>query len=715
MLVLAGAGSGKTRTLVHKIAYGLCTQKLSAQNFLAMTFTNKAASEMKDRVSALVGESLQNPWVLTFHSMGHKILRKYSSLLGFSSDFTIFDSSDQTSLVKNILKNLNYDNTLAQARKISKQIQFFKSDLQAFQDIESYPWQDITRQVYDLYEPLLKKNNGFDFSDLLLKTHELLKKYPQVKEQLQDQFQYILVDEYQDTNLIQYEILKMLHGHRDGICVVGDEDQSIYGWRGANIFNVLNFDKDFPGTRTIQLEQNYRSTKNIVDAASAVISNNTQRKNKVLFTNSPQGEPIVFSEQFDEYGEAKYIVKKIEQMISKGIYTYSDFAIFYRTNAQSRILEEKLREFQIPHQIFGGLKFYDRKEVKDIMAYMRLVVNPKDDVSFQRILNSPPRGLGSGTLEKIINESQTQQISFVEASIDLLKNQKIKGSISSKLTGFLNTLNQLREICVEKDLKEFYIQLLDMTKYLPSLIEDGSIEATNRIQNLEEFGNAIAAYLDNHPESPHISDFLHHISLNTDTESGEKNSQSQVYLMTVHVAKGLEFPVVFIAGLEEGLFPLVMKSKDNESNMEIEEERRLFYVGMTRAKEKLYLCRAYQRKVWGQSQDQELCRFVSEIPETFLAEPLTNSKKLELHNHKSNLGFRKNYRKKINTRKTENSFGTKHFLGGQKQTHHKSLYKKGIKVHHPHFGPGVVEKVEGKGSREKSGCEFWFRDQSLLI
>ncbi len=700
LLVLAGAGSGKTRMLTHKMAYGISEGRFNPQSFLAVTFTNKAAGEMKNRISELVPDfNLRESWVTTFHSFGNRVLRTHAPKLGYTTDFTIFDTTDQTSLVKNILKNLKYDNSASNARKIARQIGSFKSDLEAQKEPETYAWSPVARNVYEIYEKELKRLNAVDFADLLLKTYWLLKKFDDVAEEMQNQFEYILVDEYQDTNLIQYEMLKRLSGNKGNVCAVGDEDQSIYSWRGANIFNILNFDKDFPGARVIKLEQNYRSTKNIIGAASAVIANNSQRKGKTLFTENPDGDLIEILESPTEYDEALSITFNIQKLIEQSAKSYSEIAIFYRTNAQSRVLEEKLRNFDIPYKIYGGLKFYDRKEIKDINSYMRLVVNPKDDVSFRRVINTPTRGLGKTTIDKIDALAQERNISLLEASIQILDSPNLTARTKNKLQSFLDILTTLRESCLEKDLIEFYQDLLQVSQYLPSLEKDGTIEANSRIQNLEEFGNAIARYLELNPEESHITQFLHHMALVSDSEQEEDN-ESSVTMMTLHIAKGLEYPVVFVAGLEEGLFPHMASSDlSGSGDLEMEEERRLFYVGMTRAEEKLYLSYAKQRKVWGQNQFQSPSRFISEVPENFLKNRISKKRSRFYDNH-------------VGQTKTEPQFSSDPFPDYENgEGANGSPYYKGIRVYHPHFGSGVIHKVEGQGSKEK--ISVLFDDQTL--
>ena len=706
LLVLAGAGSGKTKMLTSKIAFGLHKGEFNTQSFLAVTFTNKAAREMKERVSDLVPEiNLRESWISTFHSFGHRLLRTHAPKLGYESGFSVFDVADQTAIVKDLLKNINYDNSSTQARKIVRQIQHFKSDINAQKNPESYKWSPVDFDFYETYQKRLKKLNAFDFSDLLLKTRELVQRFPDVVNELQNQFDYIFVDEYQDTNLIQYEILKKISRDKKNICVVGDEDQSIYSWRGANIFNILNFDKDFQGTRMLKMEQNYRSTKNIIGAATSVISNNSHRKGKELFTENPMGESVEILTNQTEYLEALHVVDRIEKLIHRRGCFYSDVAVFYRTNAQSRVFEEKLRNAGLPYRIYGGLKFYDRKEIKDVSAYMRLVVNPKDDVSFRRIVNTPVRGLGQATLDRIGYLAGGKGLSMIEASIEILKSDEFTDRIKDKLQNFLHILTELRESCSKNSLDKFYQDLLCITGYLPSLEKENSMEARGRIQNLEEFGNAIARYLEVNPKEGHITQFIDHLSLVSDTD--EKEGSDAVNLMTLHVAKGLEYPVVFISGLEEGLFP-ISSSGDDSEDMEMEEERRLFYVGMTRAKEKLYLSHAKQRKVWGKNKVQAVSRFLREIPDKYLKKPPGFDKYPDHHRrgHEGSgspvfMGHSDNH----NVFKIKN--GKKDiFPDYEGPDDNKSPYCKGTRVFHPHFGGGVIYAVEGSGSRQKISVLF---------
>ena len=688
LLILAGAGSGKTRVLTHKISYALSEGIIQPQNFLAVTFTNKAAGEMKERLHSLHPNiSMRESWVATFHSFGNRLLRSSIGSLGYTNDFTIFDSADQTALVKSILKDLRYDNSAANARKVARQIQSLKTDLSIIQDLDNHNLPHITRDVFETYQKKLKQNNALDFNDLLLKTLELLKTDEAVRSRMQETFKYILVDEYQDTNLIQYEIIKLLSRNRDNVCAVGDEDQSIYSWRGANIFNILHFDQDFPNTKVIKLEQNYRSTQNIINAASAVIANNKQRKGKTLFTENAEGSLISLIESQSEYDESQTICQQIHTQVSEGQFTYDDVAIFYRTNAQSRVFEEHLRNKNIPYRIIGGLKFYDRKEIKDILAYMRLIVNPKDDVSFRRVINTPTRGLGKTTLEKIEIYAGAGSMSLIEASIEMVQNKSFTARTSNKLQGFLDIISQLREVCMQSELYEFYQELLQLSTYLPSLEKEGTMEAQSRIQNLEEFGNAIVRYTEQFPEEQHITQFLHHMALVSGEESSNQEDEKAVTLMTLHVAKGLEFPLVFVSGLEEGLFPHA-GHMNNTDDFELEEERRLFYVGMTRAKTDLVLSYAKQRKVWGQNQFQSPSRFIEEVPSQYMKHRLPKKPKI--------------YQK---YGESKESYNRDPFPDYESESQ-SAGFEKGTRVMHPHFGSGVIYKVEGQGSKEKVSVLF---------
>jgi len=648
---------------------------------------------MKERIAQMT--NLGNPraaWVSTFHAFGSRVLRAHIETLGFTKDFTIFDTSDQTAIVKSILREYKYDASSSNARKIARQISWIKSDLSALENLDDQPLSHITKEVFGIYQKRLKDNNGLDFSDLLLKTLELVRKDETVRTALQNQFKLIFVDEYQDTNLIQYELLKLLSKDKTNVIAVGDEDQSIYSWRGANIFNILNFEKDFAGTEVIKLEQNYRSSKNIIGAASEVIANNTQRKGKTLFTDNPDGSLISVIETQSEYEEADKTSLRIEKALAESDLSPSDIAIFYRTNAQSRNFEEHLRKRGIPYKIIGGLKFYDRREIKDILAYMRLVVNPRDDVSFRRVINVPTRGIGKTTLEKIEGYSARHGLSLVEGAIHMCTESQLSARPKSKVQIFLDIVTQLRESCLENDLYTFYQDVLKISTYLKTQEKDGSMEAQGRIENLEEFGNAIVRYCEQFPEETHITQFLQHMAL-VSAESQSDDGENFVTMMTLHVAKGLEFPLVFVTGMEEGLFPHSNSTDSSDTdNLELEEERRLFYVGMTRAKNDLVLSYANQRKVWGQNQYQSPSRFLKEIPEKYIFEPPKKKRPRFIDRHQGG---------------DFDDMSSDPFpdYDASDPTPASGL-QKGKRVHHPHFGPGVIHKIEGEGSKEKVSVLF---------
>lgn len=696
LLILAGAGSGKTRVLTHKIAYGLEKKLFGPNEFLAVTFTNKAAGEMKERLYHLCpGAGVgRESWVSTFHSFGTRVLREFASHLGYNADFTIFDMADQTSLVRSLLKEYSLDASPSQVRKVTKGIGWIKSDLETFENIDQHHIDYSTMTVFRDYQSRLKKNNGMDFSDLLLNTLHLLRHHEEPRQFLQQRFKAIFVDEYQDTNLTQYEIMRRLTTDDTQLVAVGDEDQSIYSWRGANIFNILNFEKDFKKTKVIKLEENYRSTKTIIGAASEVIANNTQRKGKTLFTNNSKGSPIEIFETMSEYNEAETISRSIENLLSER--SPQEFAIFYRTNAQSRVLEEQLRDQQIPYRIIGGQKFYDRKEIKDALCYMRLTTNPRDNISFRRVINTPTRGIGKTTVAKIEGFAARNDLSLIEASIQMCQEgDLLKGRAREKVAGFLDLVSKLRQSCIDNSIYQFYRDLLVLSNYLPTLEKEGTVEAGGRIENLEEFGNAIIRYSENNPDNDHISQFLQHMALVSDEEKGEDDSP-KVSLMTLHVAKGLEFPVVFVTGLEEGLFPSGVNDASSDMTLELEEERRLFYVGMTRAREELYLTHAQQRRVWGQNQYQTPSRFLKEIPDSFLKEPRKKKRR----------GFGRGLNS-VSSGFSSGAFSedkewdSNPFPDYESGSNEEGGYQAGHRVRHPHFGPGVIKSIEGQGGKEK--------------
>ena len=609
LLILAGAGSGKTTTMTHRIAY-MMENGISPYSILAVTFTNKAAGEMRERVESLVGNTL-GMWIMTFHAMCLRILRKDPGIVGYDKNFVIYDTTDQKALVRNIVKELKLDPKEFRANYILAVISDKKNQGISPREFELESEGDRRSKAlvsaYYLYEQKLKENNAMDFDDLLLNAVKLLKKDKDVLVYYQDKFQYIMVDEYQDTNRVQYELIYMLARKNKNICVVGDDDQCIYEWRGADIRNILDFEKDFPNAKVIKLEQNYRSKANILDAAHSVISNNRARKEKKLWTEQEKGSKITYYKADTEKEEALFIAKEIDLLMKTG-FSYKDFAILYRTNVQSRQFEEIFTLYGLPYRVLSGLRYYDRKEIKDIMAYMRLVVNPKDEISLRRVINEPKRGIGEKTLDKIKALSEIRGESMMEA----LMHPEIIASLSAKaaplVKDMIDTLIGLSDERDSLEVAEIYDQLLVKTGYLNALESEGTIEAEGRIANLMEFKTVILDYQKSEDE-PNIEGFMEKLALMADVDNHD-NNEDAVVLMTLHSAKGLEFPIVFIPGMEDGLFP---GTRSFDSREEMEEERRLCYVGMTRAKERLFLTGASVRTLYGRTDYTRESQFLREI------------------------------------------------------------------------------------------------------
>ncbi|MCQ2551631.1 MAG: UvrD-helicase domain-containing protein [Clostridia bacterium] len=600
LLILAGAGSGKTSTMTHRIAY-LVNQGISPYEILAVTFTNKAAGEMRDRVEALIGPA-PGMWVITFHSMCLRMLRSHADLLGYESNFVVYDSQDQKTVVKNILKEMKVeDKKLTPAYFLAAISKNKEKAILPDKVWGEDPLTKMVRKVYTQYDKTLRKNNAMDFDDLLLNAYFLLKKNPDVLAKYQDRFKYIMVDEYQDTNHIQYELVKMLAENHRNICVVGDDDQCIYEWRGADIRNILDFEKDFKEAKVVKLEQNYRSTSNIIEAAHSVIKNNKGRKSKKLWTEKEAGQKISYQVLDNEKEEARYIANQIDTLV-RGGKKYNDFAILYRVNAQSQALEKGLALMDIPYRVLAGLRFYDRKEVKDALAYMRLVTNPKDDLSLERVINVPKRGIGSTTVAKLKTLAMVEEISLFE-TLDQVE----------KAADFAELITSLQK---EKDnlkVSDVYDIILKKSGYMQSLIDENTVEAQSRIENLLEFKSVIYDYEKENPEIT-IDEFMESVSLIAEVDNHDP-SEDAVTLMTLHSAKGLEFPVVFMPGMEFGLFPGVRAFEDVDG---IEEERRLCYVGMTRAKERLFMSGARMRMLYGRTDFTRPSNFMEEIDPHFL-------------------------------------------------------------------------------------------------
>ncbi len=722
-LVIAGAGSGKTKVLTYKIAYLMQEKGIKPWNILAITFTNKAASEMRERVEKLVGNATQDMWLGTFHSICVRILRKHIDRIGFENSFTIFDTSDQKTLVKNCLKDLEIDTKLFTEKSILTEISNAKNEMKTPEEYllknEADYRKSIMGKVYQLYQKRLKENNAIDFDDIINFTIEILKNNQDIREYYSDKFKYILVDEYQDTNKSQFTLISLLAKTNGNITAVGDNDQSIYSFRGANIENILNFENDFKGTKIIKLEQNYRCTSNILRTANAVIKHNEAKYKKELWTENEEGAiPEIYCGD-DEYHEGSYIVEKINHLKREEYFKNSDFAILYRMNTQSRAIEDILRRENIPYKIIGGLKFYERKEIKDTIAYLRLIENSADNLSFLRVINEPKRGIGKTSIEKIQAIAQENNISMYET----IKNaEKYFPKIVGNVQQFISTIEELKaqEISVSELIKE----VLNKTGYMQSLKDEKTIEAETRIDNIEEF-LTVAIEFEKESADKSLNEFLNSISLSSDTDNIEEQDD-QVTLMTLHSAKGLEYPCVFLVGLEEGIFP---SQRSTETPKEIEEERRLFYVGITRAKQYLYLSLAKKRTIFGSTSYNQPSRFLKEIPEDALdgyAEAINQNREnnnFEDSTFTWSYGTRANssLNGRINTYKVESNTPivkepvfrrtAESFLANldTKKTSinaRTTQYKVGQKIYHKKFGEGIITKLEPEGDDYKVDIDF---------
>ena len=612
LLIIAGAGAGKTKTLTTKIAFLIEEKNVNPRNILAITFTNKAAKEMKDRLYMQIGSLSKELQVSTFHSFGLKLLRENYETLGYDKNFVIMDSDDSLTVVKKILKDANYDPKVYNPKAIRNKISSCKNEMMTPEIYDKYAVSDyekVIKEVYEKYERKLHMNNSVDFDDLLLLPIQLFKKNPDILDKYQELYQYILIDEYQDTNEAQYILTKLLSAKNRKITCVGDDSQSIYSFRGANYKNILNFEKDYKDAKTILLEQNYRSTSNILDAANQVIKNNKMRKDKNLWTSRGEGEKIKYYRSFNERDEAQYVIRKIKEMVNRGI-EYKDMAVLYRTNAQSRVLEEEMLKENFPYKVIGSFYFYSRKEIKDLIAYLRLIHNSKDNISLLRVINTPKRGIGLKTIENLTLKADTEGISIYEA-ID-----------SGKELEFKNLIERLKEVSQNLTLTELIDKVLDSSGLKQELESEGSLEAEVRLENLEEF-KSITKSFEEREGLISLEDFLLEISLISDVEE-YKDDPNRISLMTVHSVKGLEFDRVFVVGMEEGIFPHMNSLMENS---EIEEERRLCYVAITRAKEELHLINARRRTLFGKEQANPVSRFISEIGKELLE---TNVKEEEL-------------------------------------------------------------------------------------
>lgn len=712
LLILAGAGSGKTRVLTHRIAYLMEFYDVSPWNILAITFTNKAADEMRERVDDLVGFGAQNMWVTTFHSSCYRILKQWIDRLGYEKNFSVYDSDDQKTLIREVCKYLSIDTKVLKERTLISIISDAKDKLITPEEFANQAEGDIQREryskVYTEYQKRLKSNNALDFDDLIFKTVELLQTDKEVRNYYHKRFKYILVDEYQDTNHAQFTLVKLLadglneNGEKEhNLCVVGDDDQSIYKFRGANIYNILNFEKEYPEAKVIKLEQNYRSTKNILNAANGVIKNNIGRKDKSLWTDNSEGPPITFATFESDYDEAEGVANEIHKTVSKGQANYSDFAILYRTNVQFRVFEEKFLFRNIPHKIIGGQPFYSRKEIKDIIAYLRTIDNGQDDLSVRRIINVPKRGIGLASVDKIVNYAQDNNLSFYDA----LKNASYipnLGRASSSINSFVSFIEVLKSKLSSADysLLDLFDEILESTAYEESLDNSDLIKFNDRLDNIAEFKSKVATYISNSTEPPTLSGFLEEVSLVADIDNLDEDNDA-VVLMTLHSSKGLEFPHVYICGMEEGLFPSYMAIHSENPEEQIEEERRLCYVGITRAQKHLSLSAAYKRMLRGETQFNSPSRFINEIP-TELLDIKNFSKYRDTYDPTSPKSHSKN---KLNTNTFQKPYSMKprSFGGGNL----KSLsYHIGDRVKHPRFGLGTVTNINAAGKDYEVTVDF---------
>ena len=623
LLILAGAGSGKTRVLTHRIAYLIEEKGVNPWNILAITFTNKAAGEMRERVDGLVGFGSESIWVSTFHSMCVRILRRHISLLGYDTNFTIYDADDQKTLMKDVCKLLQIDTKIYKERALLAAVSHAKNELVTPEEFRLNAGGDFSQrkiaEVYEEYEKQLKANNALDFDDLLIKTVQLFQTQADVLEYYQERFRYIMVDEYQDTNTVQFELVRLLASKYRNLCVVGDDDQSIYKFRGANIKNILNFEQYFEDAKVIKLEQNYRSTSNILNAANAVIRNNAGRKDKTLWTDNGEGEKIQFRQFDSAYDEAEYIVDDIRKRVREKEYSYHDNVILYRTNAQSRLFEEKFVTANIPYKIVGGINFYARREIKDLLAYLKTVDNGKDDLAVRRIVNVPKRGIGLTSINRVQDYAAAYNIGFYDAlrAVDLIPNI---GRGASKLESFVALIEHFKTDAEDMSISDLLKEIIEETGYIESLQAEDMVEAETRIENIDELLSKVAAYeedCEDRNEPASLSGFLEEVALVADIDSLDEDTD-YVVLMTLHSAKGLEFPNVYLAGMEDGLFPSYMTITSDDPE-EVEEERRLCYVGITRAEKELTLTCARRRMIRGETQYNKMSRFLKEIPMELLS------------------------------------------------------------------------------------------------
>lgn len=718
-LVIAGAGSGKTKVLTHKIAYLMQEKNVKPWSILAITFTNKAANEMKERVENLIGDVAKDMWIGTFHSICVRILRRYIDRIGFTSSFIIFDSSDQRTLVKQCLKQLNVDDKMLNDRAVLSEISNAKNEMLEPDAYKLRTNNEIRKEtiakIYELYQKRLRENNAIDFDDIINYTIRILSENPDVLEYYSNKFEYVLVDEYQDTNKAQFTLVSILAARHGNITVVGDNDQGIYSFRGADITNILNFEKDFPGTKIIKLEQNYRCTQNILDAANAVIKNNETKYEKKLWTENGKGGMITVFRGNDEYDEANFVVENINRLRREEYMTYNDFAVLYRMNSQSRSIEDILRRENVPYKIIGGLKFYERKEIKDTIAYLRLIQNPSDNLSLTRIINEPKRGIGKTSLDnvqQIAVQSETSMYDVIKRADEFGLNRVFVNS--------REFVSQIEELRAKKDnikISDLIKETLNKTGYTKALEDEDTTEAETRLENIEEFLTVAMEFEEQMAENS-LEEFLEGITLSSDLDNAD-NQEDSVTLMTLHSAKGLEFPVVFLVGMEEGIFP---GYKSIGEPKELEEERRLCYVGITRAKQNLFISCARQRTIFGSTSCNQVSRFVKEIPkelmdgfdENFEDKPQKTYEDYQYEWKYGNSHVTSYTSDEVKSSKPamQYSFRTaESFLNNltKKPANASvdiSIYRAGQRVYHKKFGEGKINYVEAEGDDAKVDITF---------
>ena len=704
LLILAGAGSGKTRVLTHRIAYLIAEKGVNPWNILAITFTNKAAHEMRERVDKIAGSEGGSVWVSTFHSTCVRILRRHIDRLGYDNNFTIYDADDQKTLIKEICRKMNIDTKKVKERALLAQISHAKDELLNPDEMEMNAGADFNQkraaQVYREYQAALRRNNALDFDDLICKTVELFQNCGDVLQSYQERFRYIMVDEYQDTNTAQFQLIKLLAGKYKNLCVVGDDDQSIYRFRGANIGNILGFERVFPDAKVIRLEQNYRSTQNILNAANGVIANNTERKEKTLWTENPEGEKIHFRQFMNGYEEAEFVVGDIARRHREGTAEYHNCAVLYRTNAQSRLFEEKCLLANIPYKIVGGVNFYARKEIKDLLCYLKTVDNAADDLAVRRILNVPKRGIGATTVGRIQDYADMMNISFYDA-LRVAEEVPSIGRSLSKVDGFVTFIQSLKSKAQAYSVSELLEEIIDLTGYVDELKAEDTEESRARVENIDELISKTVSYEETmkaENREATLSGFLEEIALIADIDSVDEN-QDYVVLMTLHSAKGLEFPYVYLAGMEDGMFPSSMCIFSGDQS-ELEEERRLCYVGITRAMKELTMTSAQQRMVRGETQYNRVSRFVREIPRELVDLGHTvQEHKPKIPETKSPLNSYLQMKKSFHTK----AFQPQNF----KVTKADSLdYGVGDTVRHIKFGVGIVKDIVEGGRDYEVTVDF---------